>query len=67
MHSFISTKAAHNPNLQVVITHAWHVCSQHSFGLPLNLVPRGFGLSRQKTLDTRSTSIKNEWNAQSAI
>ena len=26
---------ARNPNLQVVITHAWHVCRQHSFGLPL--------------------------------
>ena len=24
-----------DPNLQVVITHASHVCSQHSFGLPL--------------------------------
>ena len=23
-------KGARNPNLQVVIKHAWHVCSQHS-------------------------------------
>ena len=29
------TRGARNPNLQVVITHASHVCSQHSFGLPL--------------------------------
>ena len=26
---------ASNPNRQVVIMHASHVCSQHSFGLPL--------------------------------
>ena len=26
-----------NPNLHVVITHASHVCSQHSFGLPLRM------------------------------
>ena len=30
-----ATRGARNPNLQVVITHASHVCSQHSFGLPL--------------------------------
>ena len=30
-----ATRGARNPNLQVVITHAWHVCNQHSFGLPL--------------------------------
>ena len=29
-----ATRGARNPNLQVVITHASHVCSQHSFGLP---------------------------------
>ena len=28
---------ARNPNLQVVIRHASHVCSQHSFELPLRL------------------------------
>ena len=28
---------AHNPNLQVVITHASHVCYQHSFGFPLRM------------------------------
>ena len=28
---------ARNPNLQVVITHASHVCGQHSFGLPLRM------------------------------
>ena len=32
-----ATRRAHNPNLQVVITHASHVCSQHSFGLPLRM------------------------------
>ena len=28
---------ARNPNLQVVPTHASHVCSQHWFGLPLRM------------------------------
>ena len=28
---------ARNPNLHVVITHASHVCSHHSFGLPLRM------------------------------
>ena len=32
-----ATRGARNSNLQVVITHAWHVCSQHSFGLPLRI------------------------------
>ena len=32
-----ATREAPNPNLQVVITHASHVCSQHSFGLPLRM------------------------------
>ena len=31
------TRRACNPNLQVVITHASHVCCQHSFGLPLRM------------------------------
>ena len=31
-----ATIGARNPNLQVVITHASHVCSQHSFGLKMN-------------------------------
>ena len=30
-----ATRGARNPNLQVVITHASHLCSKHSFGLPL--------------------------------
>ena len=29
--------ARDNPNIQVVITHASHVCSQHLFGLPLRM------------------------------
>ena len=35
-----ATRGARNPNLQVVITHTSHVCSQHSlhsFGLPLRI------------------------------
>ena len=31
------TRGDRNPNLQVVITHASHVRSQHSFGLPLRM------------------------------
>ena len=32
-----ATREARNPNLLVVITHALHVCSQHSFGLTLRM------------------------------
>ena len=32
-----ATRGARNPNLQVFITHASHVCSRHSFGLPLKM------------------------------
>ena len=32
-----ATIGARNPNLQVVITHASHVCSQHLFGLQLRM------------------------------
>ena len=32
-----AAKGARNPNFQVFITHASHVCSQHSFGLPLKI------------------------------
>ena len=32
-----ATRGAHNPNLQVVNMHALHVCSQHSFRLPLRM------------------------------
>ena len=32
-----ATRGACNPILQVVITHASQVCSQHSFGLPLRM------------------------------
>ena len=34
---FPATTGARNPYLQVVITHVSHVCSQHSFGLPLGM------------------------------
>jgi len=30
-------RGAHNPNVQVVITHASHVRSQHLFGFPLRM------------------------------
>ena len=39
-HDFILlrvTRATCNPNLHVVITRASHVCSQHSFRLPLRI------------------------------
>ena len=32
-----ATRGACNPNLQVFIMYASHVCSQHSFGLPLRM------------------------------
>ena len=32
-----AARGTRNPNLQVVFTHASHVCSQHSFGLPLRM------------------------------
>ena len=32
-----ATRGARNPNLQVFITQALNVCSQHSFGLPLRM------------------------------
>ena len=32
-----ATRGACNPNLEIVISHASHVCSQHSFGLPLRM------------------------------
>ena len=37
VNSLRAKREACNPNLQVVITHASHVCSQHSFGLPLRM------------------------------
>ena len=35
--SLRATRGAGNPNVKVVITHASHVCSQLSFGLPLRM------------------------------
>ena len=32
-----ATRGARDPNLQVVITHASHVCNQHLFGIPLRM------------------------------
>ena len=34
----------HNPNIQVVITHASHVCRQHLLGLPLRM----YGMQRMQ-------------------
>ena len=44
-----ATRGARNSNLQVVITHASHVCSQHLFGLPLRI----YGIHSERTLITR--------------
>ena len=41
-----ATKGARDPNLQVVITYASHVCSQHSFGLPLRIYGMHFDHAR---------------------
>ena len=37
-----ATRRVRNPNLQVIITHASHVWSQNSFGLPLRM----YGMNR---------------------
>ena len=34
---FRATTGASNPNLHVFSTHASHICSQHSFGLPFRV------------------------------
>ena len=34
---FRATRGARSRNVQVVISHASHVCSQHSFALPLRM------------------------------
>ena len=31
------TRGDRNSNLQVAVTHDWHVCSQHTLGLPLKM------------------------------
>ena len=36
-HLLGATRVARNPNLQIVILHASHICSQHYFGLPLEM------------------------------
>ena len=52
-----ATRGACNRNLQVVITHASYVCSQHSFGPPLRMFSNGmhkthFGSSITRNLIT---------------
>ena len=61
-----ATKGARNPNLQVVITHASHVCSQQSFELPLKMNgmhrtqfgQARFGLSTPRNLIKRVLTVK---------
>ena len=48
------TRGARNLNLQVVIKHASHVCSQHWFGLPLRMNGMQYDQAR---LDLRSLVI----------
>ena len=56
-----ATRGECNPNLEVVITHASHVCSQHSFGLPLRMN----GMQRthfdHARLDPLSPALRNLW------
>ena len=60
-----ATRGARNPKLQVVITHASHVCSHHSFGLQLRnewnaqnaIWSRAFGPSITRYLSTRVLTI----------
>ena len=63
---------ARNPSLQVVITHASHVCSQpFSSSEQLALICNEPGDQERRALGTRMavvwTSTKNKWNAQNAI
>ena len=63
---------ARNPNLQVVITHASHVCCQpFSSPEPLALICNEPRDQERRALGTRMavvwTSTKNKWNAQNAI
>ena len=46
-------REACNPNLQVVFTHVSHICSQHSFGLPLRMN----GMNLKCNLITRIQSL----------
>ena len=58
-----ATRGARNPNVEVVITHASHVCSQLSFGLPLRMN----GMHRTQfdhacfDLLSRETYAKHTW------
>ena len=70
-----ATRGARNPNLQVVITHASHVCSQHLFGLPpimdgvfttqfdpsipSNLIARGLTIGQKKKNRSREIYVKH--------
>ena len=55
--SLQATRGAHNPNLQVVITHGSDVCSQHSFGLPLRMNGMHITQFDHARLDLRSLVI----------
>ena len=71
------TRGALNPNLQVVLAYASHVCSQHSFGLPLRMMHRTQKMHRTQfdhaRLDLRSLVIWSRvfrpsvtWNSHKA-
>ena len=48
---------ASNPNLHVAITHARHVCSQHSFGFPLLIMN---GMHRTQSDHARFVHLSHE-------
>ena len=59
-----ATSGARNPNLQVVITHASHVCSLHSFGplLRMNGLHRAqFGHARSITCSITCNLMTLVW------
>ena len=77
-----ATEGARNPNLQVVITHASHVCSQQSFELPLKMNgmhrtqfgQARFGLSTARylikgvlTVKTSVCQVKLKQSSQSTV
>ena len=53
-----ATRGARNPNPQVFITHALHLCSQHSFGLPLRM----YGMHRTHFDHVRLDLLPRLWS-----
>ena len=65
-----ATRGVRNTNLQVAITHAWHVCSQHSFGFPItrsnrHLITRVLTLYHMKL--TQSIASRHQRSISSAF